>query len=161
MKYIRNPQKFLDGFWDWGILDGCFGNSRIRPSDVDGSTERKGQTLIIETKSLGADLTPGQAWMYREWVKTGHFTVITVWGPPNDPREMEIWTYWGDKSRQQTDLEGFREQVAKWYSWADNRRRGRARKYEGCPRQGRVVRRLHFTTGRRLPTGDSGFPAGR
>ncbi len=37
---IRSKEVFLQGLWDWAVLDGCFGNTRIRPTDVDGLIER-------------------------------------------------------------------------------------------------------------------------
>lgn len=37
---IHGSDRFLAGAWDWTVLDGCFGNTQIRPTDVDGMIER-------------------------------------------------------------------------------------------------------------------------
>ena len=48
---INDPVKFCAGLWDWGILNGCFGDTLIKPTDIDGFVERNGKFLFFETKS--------------------------------------------------------------------------------------------------------------
>jgi len=123
---IRDPQKFMEGIWNWGILDGCFGKTKIKPTDLDGMVERNGRFLVIETKRPRVQVPDGQMRTFRELVATGVFTIIILWGHQDDPSEMMVMTPWGDKPKKATDLKGFRQQVAAWYAWADSQGANRA-----------------------------------
>jgi hypothetical protein len=63
---IHNQALYEDGQWDWAILNGCFGKTKIAPTDIDGSIERNGKYLFIETKHPGASIPLGQG-MFYEW----------------------------------------------------------------------------------------------
>lgn len=121
---IRNLNAFMAGLWDWDILKGCFGETNIRPTDIDGCVERNGQTLVIEAKGPGKEIPRGQYIMYETWAKTGIFTIMIVWGDKEKPQELLIFRPDGRLVKKATDLMGFRQEVAYWYSWANNRKRG-------------------------------------
>ncbi len=66
-KTIRNIDRFnqaqpagFDGVFDWSWTDGCFGETLIRPMDLDGIIERRGYFFIFETKDLGVPIPQGQ-----------------------------------------------------------------------------------------------------
>lgn len=112
---IRNLDAFVNALWDWGILDGCFGSSRIHPTDIDGLIERKGRFLLLETKSPNKEIPKGQQVMFDHLIGLGCFTVIVLWGEPNRPDFIQIW----GKDKKPTCLDDFRKLVSRWYRWAD------------------------------------------
>lgn len=66
---IRNMKKFLswapagfDGEFRWDFISQfAFPGTKIEPMDFDAVIERRGHTLIIETKETGKDIPKGQA----------------------------------------------------------------------------------------------------
>ncbi len=118
---INNPALFEKGFWDWSILDGCFGNTRIRPSDVDGMVERNGEFLAIETKGPGAPLPTGQFWMYCALAERPGMTVLILWGHPGRPEEMMVMDSYSTPKRIPCTLEDVREFVRNWFYIADSK----------------------------------------
>lgn len=116
---IRDMRKFAASVWDWAILDGCFGDTKIRPTDIDGCIERNGQSLFIETKGSGVPVPEGQVIMFKNWVRTGVISVMVIWGETNKPEEMMMYTPFGEKKRHPIDLEGLRSVVARWFDWAN------------------------------------------
>lgn len=82
----------MNSIWDWGFLDGCFSNTGIKVSDLDGIVERNGRFLVFETKSPGADIPTGQAIMFESMVATGLFNVMLIWGKPSTPERIRIYT---------------------------------------------------------------------
>jgi hypothetical protein len=121
---INNQSLYEKGIWDWGILDGCFGETKIKPTDIDGAVERNGKYLFLETKQPGAQLPVGQFIFYKRLVDMGN-TVIFIWGENNNPVELRIITPHIDKvfkpSNVKTDMTTFlRETVASWFAWAES-----------------------------------------
>jgi len=115
---IENPEAFAAGFWDWGILDGCFGG-KIKPTDIDGFVERKGKFLVLEAKTLGVEIPTGQQITFEALIRLGAFTIFIIWGPTNSPEEIEVWTRNGKRDRRECDLERLRKLTGDWYSYAD------------------------------------------
>lgn len=115
---INDPKKYMAGVWDWAILDGCFGDTKIRPTDIDGFAERKGHFLFLETKSPGASIPLGQQITFESAAKQGH-TVIVAWGEQNSPEQIMTMTRLGNKFHENTSLDEMRDFVSKWYRWAD------------------------------------------
>jgi len=112
---IENPKEYVKNLWDWKILDGCFGNTNIKVSDLDGFVERKGKTLFIETKApTVVKIKDGQQIAFDAWVKNG-MTVFVVWGYPGNPIKVRIWP----KNEMECDLQKLRDLVSRWYYWAD------------------------------------------
>lgn len=116
---IRNFHHYQEGVWDWAILDGCFGNTKITPTDIDGCVERNGKFLILETKRPGADMPTGQEVALKRMVVNG-FTVIVLWGKTSHPEEMMVLTPFGTKARKAVTLDDVRQQVSRWFAWADS-----------------------------------------
>lgn len=118
---IENPSEYLRNLWDWSVLDGCFGETKIKPTDIDGFIERNGKFLAIETKSPGVDLNVGQLITFRSLVKTGYFTVAVVWGNPGSPTKILLMTRRATLEYSSADLAKFRWIVSEWFSYADNK----------------------------------------
>lgn len=112
---IRDKDKFFENLWDWKILKGCFGNTNIEPTDVDGFIERKGSFLLIETKLPNNPVTQGQKITYDSLIKIPKFFVLIVWGKKDRPEEAQFW----DKRKIKVNLEKFRELVKRWFKYAD------------------------------------------
>ena len=86
---INDKDKFMAALWDWGFLDGCFDDTGIRVSDLDGIVERKGHLLFIEAKPTGKGVSTGQNRMFNELTNLG-FHVVVIWGETNEPDECLI-----------------------------------------------------------------------
>jgi hypothetical protein len=118
---IENPKRYVEGIWDWSVLDGCFGDTKIKPQDIDGSTERKGNFLHLEAKSVNAEIKSGQEIYWRNRIKSGRDTVIFIWGDAKTKtvEKIRVMSAWEDKTYDPSNLEMFREKVAAWFRWAD------------------------------------------
>ena len=124
---INSKERFLAGLWDWAIFDGCFGQTKIHPTDVDGLVERNGCFLFLEAKPSGGELKTGQritieslSWQPRTWV-------IVFYGDPAALAVTRITLYRRGQPEDQPDpsLEALRKLVGCWYAGAD--RYGRVR----------------------------------
>jgi len=115
---IRRPDLYLESAWDWSILRGCFGDSKIEPTDVDGLVEKNGRFLILEAKKPGVRIKQGQMLTFNALRNTGLFTIIIVWGENNRPQEMLVMypppfePKWGKAT-----LEDLRRVVKWWYQY--------------------------------------------
>lgn len=118
---IHSPGKFFDGFWNWDILDGCFGKTNIKPSDIDGVTERNGKFLFIETKTPGVEVPMGQRILLNNLVnlKNGFVFVIIIWGNTDNPEYAQTISTLGTSEIFECNIEKFRALVWKWFCYAD------------------------------------------
>lgn len=119
MTPIRDPVTYMEGVWDWSILRGCFGSTRISPTDIDGFVERNGRFLVIEAKKPDADLTQGQRIAFEALQQTGLFWIVIVWGEKDKPERMELWTCIGKMPFDRADLKMLRTIANLWYAWAN------------------------------------------
>jgi hypothetical protein len=115
---IRNVKHYVDSFWDWSPLNDCFGGTDIRVTDVDGSIERHGRYLHLETKQPGTDILFGQSMFYEGLVNAGH-SVLFMWGPVNDPRKLYLVTPHRQKVYDPADWSTVQQVVGEWFKWAD------------------------------------------
>ena len=109
---IKDKAKYVANLWDWGFLDGCFGHTKIRVTDLDGLVERNGHFLFIEAKSSGVGVPRGQQILFDRLIESPQNSVLVIWGCPNKP-EMAQW--WGRKTFP-ADEEAIVEEVAAWYA---------------------------------------------
>lgn len=116
---IQDPVKFCAGLWDWAILDGCFGETKIKPTDIDGLVERHGKFLWIETKAPGAHIPEGQYRTFQAALKTQAFTVFVVWGETNKPEEVQVMTRHAIHDKEKCDVDKLRNLVARWFEYAN------------------------------------------
>ena len=117
---IRNIDKFVDSIQDWAILDGCFGQTKIRPSDIDGFVERRGTCLFLEGKGPDVPLTTGQAIAFSTLAKQGN-TVIVFWGKDREISRMRVITRSDPGIVKPSSLEDLRSTVKSWYEGATRR----------------------------------------
>lgn len=112
---IQNMKAFIEGTWDWGILDDCFpGGMKI--GDIDGLFERKGNFLVFETKQPGVPIKKGQQITFDNMIKTGLFTVILIWGTKNNPVEIQVMYPKGKVSQKKpATIEDLKNIVSWWY----------------------------------------------
>lgn len=116
---INNPEEYLSNIWDWSILRGCFGETRIEPTDIDGFVERNGKFLAIETKSPGVEIKTGQMITFKRLIDTGCFTVALVWGEPGKPEKITLMTSQTTLEYDHANLEQLRKIVSQWFKYAN------------------------------------------
>jgi hypothetical protein len=120
---IRNKDMFMDRLWDWAILDGCFGNTKIKPTDVDGMVERNGYFLLLETKGKNVALNQGQRIYLERLRSTGIFTNLVIWGECGTPNKIFFMGSSGEKTIDPADLDTLRSIVSQWFEYADKQPR--------------------------------------
>lgn len=122
---IEDPVRYVEGIWDWGILKGCFGDTRIEPTDVDGLVERNGHFLLLEAKAPGVPVKQGQWWTFNALRNTGYFTIIVVWGQTNAPEAMQVLypPPLAAGPKKQADLNDLRNVVSWWFARVNRKRR--------------------------------------
>lgn len=110
----------MEGIWDWAILQGCFGNTKIEPTDIDGFVERRGHFLVLETKRVGVPIPIGQERTFQAMLHSKLFTVIVVWGNKS-PEYMKVYS--GNKvtETKKCSLDDFRNVVKWWFRQVDKR----------------------------------------
>ena len=117
---INNPALYMQGIWDWAILDGCFGTTRIKPTDVDGLVERNGMFLVLETKAPGAHLPEGQAITFKALVRKAGAVVIVVWGEQNRVQKTKVFSRkYPDGLEETANNDRLRELVSGWFAMAN------------------------------------------
>lgn len=117
---IRNLDLYRAQLWDWSILNGCFGNTKIRVTDVDGMVERNGRFLFFETKQPSVMSIPrGQMMAYERLMRRGGAVFFVVWGQPGSPEAVQVTTQHGTLPPQPCDLRGLRALTYRWFLKAD------------------------------------------
>lgn len=117
---INNPDEYCSNLWDWKILRGCFENTSIEPTDIDGLVERHGKFLLIETKSPGVEVKTGQMIAFKNLLSTKAFTVAIVWGEANQPQKIVLMTRKGTFTYDNASLDTLRNITKQWFSWANS-----------------------------------------
>lgn len=113
---IRDMDDFISQLWDWSIFDGCFGESKIQVTDIDGLVERKGEFLLIETKRHSSTPIPmGQKIMFDALVIKKGFVVLIIYGEPGNPTAMQVWR----QDKVDANLNDVRMFVSDWYQKAN------------------------------------------
>src|SRR5690606_11205009 len=123
---IRNPAGFrrappagYDGVFDWSWTQGCFGETRISPMDLDGVIERRGQFLVFETKDIGVQIPQGQLYTLQAMHRMGFFTIMIIHGKKRPERSVGWYPYPSTKKVELTGPDEARAFVARWYAWAN------------------------------------------
>jgi len=112
---IRNKDTYMRCLWDWGFLDRCFGETRIRVTDIDGLIERRGHFLLMEAKSPRVTIPKGQAILFDALTRDPKWHVLVIWGETNMPEEA---MFWGNK-KFEADTVKIQEVVRRWFSMAN------------------------------------------
>lgn len=116
---IRNAEAYAASQWDWACLRGCFGETKIEPTDIDGFVERNARFLVIETKMPGVPVKFGQELTFKRLVETGRFTVLVIWGHAGYPEKARLITRQMDKPYEFADMDVIRNIVSQWFTFAD------------------------------------------
>ena len=116
---IENLEAYVDSLPDWAILDGCFGNTMIKPSDIDGVIERNGNCLFLEHKRRGVPLKEGQRRLFQALARQGN-TVIVYWESDDVITRIVLMTCNGVETRgpAESSLEILRSIVEWWFAHA-------------------------------------------
>lgn len=118
MKYemaIKNFEFYNSQLWNWGFLDQCFEETKIRVTDIDGFVERNGKFLLIECKSHNAPIPMGQNIMFKKMLETKLFTILLIWGDANKPVRCELWTNDKQYKYDHADLIFIQRLVHGWF----------------------------------------------
>lgn len=102
------------------MFDGCFGPTRIKPTDIDGFVERKGKFLVLETKSPEVEVPEGQQIAFDSLVKTGYFSILVMWGEKNHPQKAKLITRKGEFDYDPCDADKCKQIVTKWFQYAES-----------------------------------------
>jgi hypothetical protein len=120
---INNKQAFMSGVWDYDFINECL-PGRIAVSDIDGSLERKGNFLFIETKAEDASIPYGQYRLYEQLCYTGVGAVLFVYGDTDNPAYYQKMIM--DKhgavnlsNKKGTNRKHFAKLIRSWYDWAN------------------------------------------
>ena len=116
---IADKERYMVNLWDWGCLDGCFGDTRIKPTDIDGFVERNGRFLVIETKEPTASIPKGQEITLQALARTGLFTIMIVWGHPGKPERIRLFSARGERYFGDANLDKLRDLVKGWFRYAN------------------------------------------
>jgi hypothetical protein len=123
-KTIKNEKVFnesappgFDGIFDWSWLEGCFGNTKIMPMDIDAIVERKGNFLIFETKHMGVPVPQGQMITLKKLVGLRKITVMIIHGKKLPERFTVL--YPNGVKQDYIGLEKAKEVVTNWFNYAD------------------------------------------
>lgn len=113
---INNPQSFVGQLWDWSVLDGCFGDTKIAPTDVDGLVEHNGHFLMLEAKNSGVSIPVGQAILHKAWLSYQH-SLIVIYGEPGKPTRLECYLFGSTQARvsDPATIELLRSMVSYWF----------------------------------------------
>ena len=136
---IRDPKKFLETLWDWTPFNRCFQGTSIRIADLDGIVERNGYFLVIETKLPNQEIPDGQRYLLDTLSQLPNFTVLIVWGKPNQPDHAAVWGSSPIKAKTMDDLI---EYVTQWFHKHDKKPRYRLPSTAARPHKGGVFRGL-------------------
>lgn len=104
--------------FDFDILSGCFGDTKISPTDIDLLVERKSKFLVIEFKTEGVKVPDGQRWSLEALSRIGGFVVLIVWGYP--PTEITAYEVIGRVDKEAHTLDELRSFVSRWFEYAND-----------------------------------------
>lgn len=121
---IEDPERYLKNVWNWNILSGCFGKTKIMPTDIDGAVERNQQFLFMDAKEPSVVLDPndGQTKFYLRLAQKPGITVFFVWGHKDQPEAYQVYTRTGNSRKLTCNLESFRAAVSRWFELAEEHR---------------------------------------
>lgn len=122
---LRSHNNFINSHWDWTPFNPCFvtasgQQTRIRISDIDGSVERNGHFLIMETKRPGEEMKEGQKRYLRASVRRMD-AVLVLHGHPNMPDKLFFYRPNTDQPQiiNPCVLSDALRVVKGWFLWAD------------------------------------------
>lgn len=105
---------------DWSMLDGCFGKTKVKASDIDGCVYQNGSTLFLEKKFPKGWVDEPQMRAINALVKQGN-SFIVIWCAASDGSDLSMMRVFGiegydPETRVAATLEDFRTAVQKWWN---------------------------------------------
>jgi hypothetical protein len=123
MSNLRSRDAYRDAAWDWEFLNGCFGGTRIRPTDIDGMVERHGHFLFLEMKPPNGHLSKGQEIALEQLSCLPRHLVLIAWGDQETCRIDRVCVMVDGYSVDfPCTTERFQRIVRDWYKTADKDR---------------------------------------
>lgn len=112
---IRDMDTYVSQIWDWSFLNDCFGETKIRVTDVDGLIERNGHFLLIETKMPKQEIPVGQAILFEKFAREERHHVLIVWGYKNKPVAAQFW----GRPVMDADEQSLKAIIRRWFKYAN------------------------------------------
>lgn len=109
-------------YHDFDILKGCFGGSKIMPTDVDCVIERNRKFLFIEFKPDKQQVPVGQGILLTRLSKVKDMTVVVVWHKYCEQHSTKVPVAMQELPNGELLLINtgdFREYVSNWYEKAN------------------------------------------
>lgn len=111
---------YLDQLPDWAMLDGCFGKTRVKASDIDGVVYQNGRFLFLEKKFPLGYVDQPQMRAIRTLVEKG-YSWIVFWCERSDGRDISMMRVFGIEGYDSTKrisatYEDFRAAVKAWWT---------------------------------------------
>ncbi len=142
-EFYKAPPAEFDGefVWDFLIRAGCFPRG-IKPMDIDGSVEMRGNYLRFETKKPGAEIPEPQrqSLEIERFAKDITVTIIYTRGKTIETMEGFTVVFPPCIGKGDTDYGADRlvQIVKRWAGWADGHPSRAYEKYvEDCKEKGR------------------------
>lgn len=119
--------------WSFGMLKGCFGDTKRRPSDIDGLLDVNGHFLVLEGKDeKDGGLDQGQGRLFRNLRFPKSVASLIWWGnPPEGPIDrlrydppvpLLVPQRGAVGMVHPASLDDLRDVVCDWHRWADAER---------------------------------------
>jgi hypothetical protein len=104
---------------DWSMLNGCFGDTRVSASDLDGWIHQNGRVLFLEKKFPNGDIDERLKRTIGSLVQQGN-SMIVIWCEEpdgSDISKMRVFNVIGYDSKFRVDatLADFRMAVQTWW----------------------------------------------
>jgi len=120
-KFLKTLPPSFDGVYDWSWTKGCFGKTKITPTDLDAIIERNGNFLVFETKTPGILVPQGQMILLNRLVDTRFFTIMIIWGKKYPEKFLTMFPNGGE--REYFGIEEAKKIVKYWFNYADRQKR--------------------------------------
>lgn len=126
---IKNPKQFeqskpanFDGIFNWKWMEGCFGQTKITPTDHDCVVERYKHYLICESKLPHVAIPQGQLIALEGLMSPKSFCVMKIWGKQEPIYFETMFGINGKIYREKGNgVERARDFVKKWFQYASKR----------------------------------------
>lgn len=118
-----DQRHYIKTFHDFDIFKGCFGNSKIMPSDIDFIVERKNNFLMMEFKPEDKAVFYGQELLLQRLSRVPKFTVVLVFHSRgrtlHEKLDVKAMKEYPNGERIEANNKNLIIFVTEWYAKAD------------------------------------------